>query len=594
MTQKQTVQDLYHDHLVCATVDLPSHIKLLSDRINNLYTVDVLIRNHTLYSYYESYLTIDKARKIYLLMSKGSTRGEVHASLGLTASLIKSSKHLKFCKSCYLEDISHYNEPYWHCAHQIPGVYICHLHQVSLTNTKISCPSRDHKFEFVPLIQISQKQLIEDTIPPSWWDHLVSIAEYSTKLMSLEDTHKDTTKCYKAKLYKMGYVTPSGQLRFIQIIRDFLAFFPNDLLQFLDCNISHENKDTWIHKILRGKQRIFHPLRHLLVHIFLDLDLSEVIFETTTPFGNGPWPCLNKAAKHHMENVTDQCTVTRGSKSGKSVVGTFSCSCGFIYSRTGPDEGSEDRTRIGRIKSFGHDWVEMLQQLNQQSISLRAKAKLLGVDPGTVKIQTARLITNQSAECKDIDQEKAIRCGRFLSSIMEAKKNSIPNRQVNTKDYAWLYRNDRTWLLHVISENKKDYIKQTKIDWKKRDKEILKEVRKAIKEVGYTDKPKRITIVEIAKNMNGTNGRLLFHSLQKLPRTKEFLGKRIETTEQYQTRRLGWAFEKLKKEQPFIKGWHLLKKAGLNKPLGRNVENIFIKLIADYDIYLTKGRRVRL
>lgn len=487
---------------------------------------------------------------------------------------------MKFCKACYEEDISRYREPYWHRAHQIPGVYICHLHKVALTNTKVPCPSRDHKFEFVPLVHIMQEQLIEDTIPTSWWGHLVSIAEYSTKLMNIEDAHIDVSQYYKAKLYTRGYVTPGGKIRFIQFIRDFLTFFPTDLLQFLNCDIIPKKDDTWINKILRGKERIFHPLRHVLVHIFLDLDISGKDYITATPFGDGPWPCLNKAAFHYKENVIDQCTVTRGSKSGKPV-GTFSCSCGFIYSRTGPDKTSEERIRIGRIKAFGHVWIEKLVQLNQQNLSLRAKAELLGADPGTVKNQTRLIGVIQTASRGDSQQELKLRRERFLKSLEAATKDRIPVRHLNSKDYIWLYRHDRGWLQKTLEPGTRKPVRSIIVDWNERDRTTLCEVQKAIKVIRNASKPQRITLAAIIRNLDKSIVPFaLDKCLFKLSKTREYLDREIETTEQFQIRRLNWAVEQLESKKLKVKGWKLLKLAGLNNPLMKDVDEELSNLIS--------------
>src|SRR5690625_6744056 len=48
-----------------------------------------------------------------------------------------------------------------------------------------------------------------------------------------------------------------------------------------------------------------HPYRHLLLLYFFDQDIDSFleIKEDNGPFGRGPWPCLNKAAKHYKDLV---------------------------------------------------------------------------------------------------------------------------------------------------------------------------------------------------------------------------------------------------------------------------------------------------
>lgn len=80
------------------------------------------------------------------------------------------------------------------------------------------------------------------------------------------------------------------------------------------------------------------------------------------PFGKAPWPCLNIAADHYLKDVVSEYIVISDYKTRKPV-GTFACSCGFIYSRKGPDSREEDRYKVGRIKKFGDVWEQRLFEL---------------------------------------------------------------------------------------------------------------------------------------------------------------------------------------------------------------------------------------
>src|SRR5690625_7859385 len=85
-----------------------------------------------------------------------------------------------------------------------------------------------------------------------------------------------------------------------------------------------------------------HPYRHLLLLYFFDQDIDSFleIKEDNGPFGRGPWPCLNKAAKHYKDLVISGVEIkTRD----KVLIGKFSCSCGFEYTRIGPDKGEIGR-----------------------------------------------------------------------------------------------------------------------------------------------------------------------------------------------------------------------------------------------------------
>ncbi|HWO75985.1 MAG TPA: TnsD family Tn7-like transposition protein [Bacillus sp. (in: firmicutes)] len=585
--QKQSVYNLFDNKLVCSTADLPTHLKYLCRNLNNLYTAEQLIKNHTLYTYYSKFLTKEKAKHIFLLMNEGSPYGAVHILLGLVSSSVKLPRYLRYCKECITEDTVRYNEPYWHRSHQLPGVYFCPIHKSELIHTNILCSTRDHKFKFVPLIQVKKNQSKKRFVSPNWRDLLIKIAEYSSQMLKNDgNDYTDIFKIYRTYLNKRGYITVRGRVRFKHLISDFCNFFSIDLLALLNCNIEHKNNDTWFHKIVRGENTGSHPLRHVLLHIFLGLKLNQQQFgQLDLPFGQGPWPCLNKAAGHFMKNIISAVYITRDSKSG-SPVGTFKCSCGFEYSRKGPDNSMEDRYRIGRIKSFGPVWMKKLNQYNQQDLSLREKGRLLGVDPLTVKKYTNHPLQKyQSIDEQNHQKEKNGRRERYLVSKKEAEDINISKRELNREDYIWVYKHDRKWLEQNKPKSKRVLKKSVIVDWQERDKVVLNGVNKALKILLNENKPKRITISELSRNMEENIGRFLHRCLNKLPNTREYLKLIVETTEQYQIRRLEWAANELKKESFKIHGWRLLKKAGLNRPLKERVETKYQDLIAEHEIF---------
>lgn len=108
------------------------------------------------------------------------------------------------------------------------------------------------------------------------------------------------------------------------------------------------------------------------------------------PFGYGPWPCLNKASDHYLQSVVTDMKVTYGADV-KKPIGTFKCSCGFVYARSGPDVTEHARYTVGRIKAFGPVWESRLKELAEEKLTLRETARLLGVDPNTVKKYAKKL-----------------------------------------------------------------------------------------------------------------------------------------------------------------------------------------------------------
>ncbi len=531
-TQKQTIEDLFGDRLVCATVDLPSHLDKLTDRINGGYSVRHLIQYHTLLPYYSTFFHKEKVNEARALMAQGASSGVVHSKLGLPASLIKSPAQLKFCPQCYNEDLE-IGEPYWHRSHQLPGVVFCDVHKRQLIKSDVTYSTRDHKFAFIPLSELNTEQYQIEEINSGWVEHLQFIAEQSALILNSSLGQKIPN--YTPALQEKGYLTGGGRVRFDRLIRDFQDYFGDGLLQFLHCPIKLKSSDSWLHKAVRGNKELTQPLRHLILSRYLNqLCESNRNYTSTYPFGEGPWPCLNKAAAHFEAAVIEQCQVTRCSKTGLPV-GFFSCSCGFVYSRRGPDKGTEDRYRVGRIKYFGKAWYTKLIELNDSDKSLRAKAATLGVDPGTVKNQTS-----------------------FLTNKCETKVKYLSAGGISPK------------------KNREKKLRGStfgRTNWEERDALLSPEVVNAIVKIKSKNKPLRISKSSIVRNIAAD--KLLFKitdkNLEKLPNTKKLIQSSSESTEEYQVRRLVLAANKLQCTEMKVLGWRLLKVAGLNYPLNKAV-----------------------
>lgn len=544
-TQRQTIEDLFGKRLACATVDLPSHLTCLTDNLNGQYTTDQIINDHTLLPYYTYFMKQWKIHKVHSLMEDGSKQGEVHASLGLLASSIKLPVKLRFCSECYKTD-SEICEPYWHRCHQLPGVFICPLHRSNLKVSRVEYSTLHHKFSFVPLAMHGESDYTEPVIDANWLDHLAFIAVQSNFLLQSQSKSKEETASYKIMLPKERYQTVGGRVRFNRLIQDFRNIYTDKLLEYLDCGINSNSTDTWLHKIIRNQEEITHPLRHLLTIGFFDKFVGGFSFTPHNhPFGNGPWPCLNKVAGHYNQSVVEKCIVTRCSTTSKPV-GTFHCSCGFVYSRRGPDTCDEDRNRIGRTKAFGPVWYDKLRRLNKTNTSLRQKAKILGVDPGTVKTQTEHL-----------DTYKAI--------LQKTRSESLTTRSRRNGN------NEKGCSLTRVKR---------KVDWNQRDENLYDVVVKTVEQMKRLPNPQRISLASIARHTDsGQLKHKLVKNLNKLPKTNEFIKKHVDTTETFQVRRLIWAASKLNETEGKVMGWRLLKLAGLNHPLKKMVKDKFMEIV---------------
>ncbi|MEA5025893.1 hypothetical protein SDC9_45764 [bioreactor metagenome] len=587
LSAKVALRDLYDITSVTAVVDLPGHISRLVGRLPlGGYTAEKLIYNHTLFPFYSPFLSDERAQLVFASM-KGDYGGDIHTRIGIMASSIHSPHYLRFCPTCAQEDYRTYGELYWHRSHQLTGIVVCDKHKVALRDSSVLIHGFN-KHKYVPAtIENCMGEDVCEVRNIRNLDILHQISEDSRFLLNQHLPSRELNwyrDRYITRLSNKGLVTPKGCVAQQEFNKGFINFYGRETLEALGVSFGINSESNWLRAIVRKHRKSFHPLKHILLIRFLFGALQDFFdYEGCySPFGEPDWPCLNPVAGHYLSPVITEVEITRGSKTGKPV-GTFKCSCGFVYARTGPDRCDKDRIRVGRVKEFGHVWNERLIELITKNKSgLRETARRMHCDPKTIKFQANRL--GITAPQEDNGSVVSLKVGEFdYNSLLENYRTkfkelikSNPNasktevRRQTPGVYSWLYRHDREWLNDNSPEIKRRVSSAGRIDWNVRDVEIAEKVRKTVEALLKAEgKPKQITVSRVGK-MVGKLAILEKH-LDKLPRTREYLLKIVENIEDFQMRRIHWAAKVLEQQGEELRPWRIIRLAGLKSRPSTNL-----------------------
>jgi hypothetical protein len=149
--------------------------------------------------------------------------------------------------------------------------------------------------------------------------------------------------CYLDLLARKDMATYSGRVRVKKLLGAFTNFYRPEFLNKLGCSLDLGSDHNWLLRLVRSPRMAQPPVSQMLFVRFLGLT-AETFFSSLDPlppFGTGPWPCLNGAADHYGQRHITQCKVTFTKDHGRPV-GLFACTCGFTYTRSGPDSLPED------------------------------------------------------------------------------------------------------------------------------------------------------------------------------------------------------------------------------------------------------------
>jgi hypothetical protein len=577
---------------VIATVAFPSHLDDLIERLPQraCYSARKFIDQHTLLPFFAPFLPVQRVEQLQADM-RGRQGPSIHMRSGVMASSIPLPATLRYCPECVIEDRCREGECYWHSLHQLPGVLICTRHDVWLEASEVSVPQRTRRMAYVPAENVLKDYLApaRSVLPTKSGQVLRFLAESAVWLLTrgcfscgLNMLHQ----WYLKALFKRDLATYRGRVSITELQEAFVAFYSADMLNLLQCPLDFQSTDHWLARLVRKPDGAQHPLQHLLLIHFLG-EAVESFFtqgEKCHPFGKGPWPCLNKASLHYHQLTIPRCAISYPSSMGGSPTGVFTCPCGFIYSRSGPDTSSEDQHRRGKILEYGRVWDHRLRCLWADPLwSVNRIAEELGVDPVTVKRQALRLgmeltrpgrAHGERLKAPPQRQRNARSVRRKVSKTVMRHlwvKACQTHPQSGTKElrrqqprvFAWLYRHDRHWLrAHQPARRKPRHL--LRVDWVRRDEMLARALSAAALQLrNRVGRPVRITIAALGHQIG--QAALLQQHLDKLPQASKSLKELVESREAFAVRRIWWTATHYVQEQYCPQRWELVKRAGVER-----------------------------
>jgi hypothetical protein len=588
---KDTTEELFGKKTACAVVDLPGHLQYLCDQLptGSSLTPDKIIIEHTIFPMFQPFLPIKRVGKLIEAMKSPNKGGSIHNTIGVMASGVSAPKYLRYCQKCYEEDEKFFGEAYWHRVHQVSGVKICPRHGIWLEETEVHANSSENKHRFhllqLPLLSCSLKTKDFAEYYPFYLKIAVSLDwllfnEINPSKLS------EIRKRYLAYLELTG-LAANGRLHQRDLLKEFNDFFTKKFLESLNCRVD-QSEDNWLNRLLRKPRNTIHPLRHILLMMFLGITPEKFFnekVEKPLPFGPGPWPCLNPVSGHYRKLMIRTIEITQDSKL-KCPVGHFQCLCGFHYSRRGPDQLESDIYRIGRIQCFGLIWEkELMKLINDKEKSIREIANHLNVDPKTVINQVTRLDKGMSFNKTDLNEAKRKNYrNRWLCAINENDHLSRSEvRGLVPSIYTWLYKNDRDWLMASSPTQKSSILpKNNRVDWFQRDLELHEKVAKIITIIKNFENYKytRITASLIGREIDELM--IIQKHLDKLPMTCGLLNTITESKAQFRTRRIQNAISEIMDQGLDLMPWRIAREA--------NIRPEYMSMVFDeLNLYFNKG-----
>lgn len=581
-----------------AAVAFPNRLgHLISLLPTENYTIDRLIDDHTLLRFYSPFVHEDRVKLIREEMADDKDN-RIYSRLAINTGGVPMPQALRFCPECVIVDRRAYGESYWHRVHQLAGVEICPSHTTFLEVSHAGWRGRNDTWVFRSAeSSIDLKDARPINLANTQHLLLLRIAEQARWLLDwrgIQPSKSEMLRRYYNRLLQRGLAYfHNGRIHNKDLARDFVNFYSHDFLNCLNSDV-RSNRGGWLFDLLRRGcvNQSQPPIRHLLLMIFLDCTAEDLltIFQEYKPFGEGPWPCLNRTATHYRQPVVELCRTTNGQKHNKGLpLGMFSCSCGFRYLRVGPDKDENDRYRFNRVDSYGQIWeTHFKKQWSDDSVTLTNLAADLGVIPFTLRRHAIRLklpFPRGGRWARPTTEEVFIEYGNprrtFEEELRSRRQDWLllqrqypkagRNRLIALASYTyyWLSRHDPKWLFEHSPIKKPSRPLPNRVDWKAWDRKLPEQIEKISRDLRkQPGQPVRVSKEEIIRRLEHRSW--FEQRLDKLPKTAKALDRFVESREDFFIRRVGWTELLFVQEQKRPSYHKFTRRAGLQAPFGKS------------------------
>lgn len=597
-----TLKELFDNRTVIPIIEFGSHLTNLVQNLGPEYSIEKIISANTIYPFFAPFLTKEKQEKVIEDM-KENARG-LRGRLGILPSKVDTKKGIFFCTNCVIDDIERYGEPYIHREHHLPAIYYCPHHEQLLNKYPI-----DYKtFSRHGYIRLD-KRIIDSLIleddngdTEEFKEIQVQLSKMAYMLLQLPIhslSLEVVFKKYRTLLRENNWIMKSSAVKQKELLKAFNSKFPKGFLEKFTSNLKGIGTNNWLQNAVTNYNRQgIHPFRHLLLIYFFEQDIDSFldIKEDEGPFGKGPWPCLNVAASHYKEHVITEVSVTKREKTNV-IIGKFKCSCGFEYTRTGPQKDESEKWVRSRITAYGEVWEAKFNELLNLNMHSKDIALALGISESTVRNKIS--VKNKSPQRTEEYRNKLLEWvennpngsrkqfqaefkkvftylykndSKWLDTYLPSKRDDMSRKMDErieeyralltkeiednpniTRTELWkkfprackcLYENDSEWFEANMPIPVKYVQNVQPVDWKARDEEYYKKIQQIYPDLFKLEKSVRITRKLFSKHLeieDLSNNR----NIDKLPKTKALLSKITETVQEFRIRRCCIVIDKM-------------------------------------------------
>lgn len=247
---------------------------LTNDAIDNIVplvgSIENFILKHTMFNYYSAFLSNSHKHQSFKYALSMDIKALMN-SLPIPKS--KTSRYLRYCPLCVIEDRELYGETYWHRAHQVFGVNVCYKHECYLIDSKVSISSNASPSLIKAESEIESLSIISKASPKE-----IDLARYNIEILnhdySSDMLYNDLSYFLNNSLSGTPYLSPRGAKRYIETLsKDFKEYYK-------DINLYGFGEPWQLEKVFNNRR--LNPFDICSLGLFLNIPTRELLCRPQT------------------------------------------------------------------------------------------------------------------------------------------------------------------------------------------------------------------------------------------------------------------------------------------------------------------------
>jgi hypothetical protein len=472
--------------------DLPSCIDEFASRTEQRFGNAISVcTDRTLLRYYRKFMdTNAEERTIATLRSP--TVANLKYRMGLLTSRFRANHPLKACVACMEVDRDTSGWAYWHLEHQYPGVWICQEHECLLVESDLKASGVERFLWHLPDEGHFRSSLVMSDFDLAPDGRLSRVSQLAIDLIRDQSLPRlDVTKLhrvYHAEIGRRNLLTARGAFRLSEIANQFQAHVRplRQLPEFAALPATIDEAYRQLSRQLRAPRTGTHPLRHIVMIEWLFGDYARFLERYVEAFSD-PEPC--QISKPIFEVKSDCSQPGNDKKQALAQMLQVGSTVSAAAAELGIDTATAMvwATKIGvnvprRPKKLKHNVRDALVARLREGCDKAEVAKTFGISVVTVT-HVLRTDIGLHAAWKNARYQAARNAARTSWTTLTASSASMGVkllRRMQPAAYAWLYRNDRIWLIeHSPARNTHTSTPASSLRWDVRDAELSAAVERA-------------------------------------------------------------------------------------------------------------------